>query len=78
MGLKKRGRKSDAWLHIAAVNILPAFPRSPSPVFYHKEEKENEILTLYRKGTGTTVANAAIENRQPTYQKSSSHRKKTR
>lgn len=67
--------KSDAWLHIASVNIFPAFPRSQSPVFYNKEEKENEILTLYTKGTGTTVANTAIENSQPTHQESNSQKK---
>jgi hypothetical protein len=50
--------------------VLITFPRSQPPVFYEEEEKQNEVLTLYSKGTGTTISDAAVENRQLRQQKS--------
>jgi len=44
--------------------ILPDLPRSQPPVFEQEEKKQNEILTLYNRGTSTSVNNTAVENRQ--------------
>lgn len=54
---RSEGGKATLGYTQLVIIILPALPRSQPSAFHQEEEKQNEILTLNNKGTGTTVSN---------------------